>query len=152
MKRILILVITAAMLFSCLLPLNVSAKGQEASKKIDTYQKGEQTVIFSEDLNLTEAQKDEILASITGAPASKSVVAKASAVSTMSVAASGTSFNIICALFGHNFSGGYIFVITHRVSPKNPRCLESLYYVEVCSRCGYVESTLLTEYSITCCP
>lgn len=58
--------------------------------------------------------------------------------------------NIICDIFGHSFTTETVITITHNVRDTQPTCLEETYEVSVCSRCGHVESNLISHKYIYC--
>lgn len=61
-----------------------------------------------------------------------------------------TPENIICDIFGHNYTTETVITITHNVRETQPTCLEETYDVSVCSRCNYVESNLISQIYIYC--
>lgn len=63
-----------------------------------------------------------------------------------------STYGLTCTLFGHKNTSETVVSITHCAKANSPRCLQELFAVTTCSRCG--ESTVeRTGYSyITCCP
>lgn len=61
------------------------------------------------------------------------------------------TYGLICTLFGHKIESTVSSVITHKVKSTDPRCLQERYNVETCSRCDYINKTLLSSYYISCC-
>lgn len=57
---------------------------------------------------------------------------------------------LICSIFGHNLTASTAIEITHNVYTTAPKCVEKQYTVETCSRCDYIEKTLLNSYRIQC--
>lgn len=64
---------------------------------------------------------------------------------------SATTYNLLCTLFGHKTTTESFTIIEHCVRDVQPRCLESLQDVTVCSRCDYVTTDVITTYYINCC-
>jgi hypothetical protein len=60
--------------------------------------------------------------------------------------------NILC-LFGHSIHAGRIITVEHNIYPSIPRCLETIYSVEYCTRsgCDYFVTTGQTSRRIGCC-
>lgn len=66
-------------------------------------------------------------------------------------AASGAR-GLICDLFGHKIETGTTSTITHKVRTTAPRCLETYYNYEICSRCDeYSVMTKTGSVYIPCC-
>lgn len=61
------------------------------------------------------------------------------------------AINGFCLVFGHKLVRGNFKEIKHKVYEISPRCIENTYHIEVCSRCGYKEETLLSSQRIFCC-
>ena len=61
-------------------------------------------------------------------------------------------FSIFC-LFGHSIATTTVREISHRHYSSSPRCLESRYRVEYCTRssCNYSVATLTATARIICC-
>jgi len=62
--------------------------------------------------------------------------------------------NFTCFFFGHSLTQGTMIVVTHRVRPSAPRCLEETYRVTYCSRsdCDHIASVVkTTDRFIYCC-
>ena len=62
-----------------------------------------------------------------------------------------TQRNILCSLFGHDYTEEHVTTITHRVYPTPPRCLEKQYNILHCSRCGFTQEEYISSRSIYCC-
>lgn len=58
----------------------------------------------------------------------------------------------MCWLTGHNYQYDYITSIQHKVSAESPRCYETTYRVETCSKCDHMEYTEISGVFIPCCP
>jgi len=61
--------------------------------------------------------------------------------------------NSILCIFGHSISTGTARVIDHRVWTAAPRCRETTYRVQHCTRsgCNHMVLTQLTQFRIHCC-
>ena len=65
---------------------------------------------------------------------------------------SSSTYGLTCTLFGHKNTSETVVAITHCAKETSPRCLQELFAVTTCSRCGET-STVRTSYKyITCCP
>ncbi len=62
-----------------------------------------------------------------------------------------TQRNIICSLFGHDYTEEQVTTVTHRVYPTSPRCLEKQYNILHCSRCGDIQEELMSSRRLFCC-
>ena len=62
-----------------------------------------------------------------------------------------TSYGLTCTLFGHKTESSVVAAVTHKVRSTSPRCLRETFDVETCSRCDYVNSSLITSEYIVCC-
>lgn len=60
--------------------------------------------------------------------------------------------NILC-LFGHSWAEGRSIVIEHRYWATSPRCRQTTYRVDYCTRsgCDRLDLTQLTQIRISCC-
>ena len=58
--------------------------------------------------------------------------------------------NIICTIFGHNYTTEVVIAITHNVRDTQPTCLEETYEVSICSRCDNIQSELIGTKYIYC--
>ena len=63
-----------------------------------------------------------------------------------------TTYGLWCSLFGHTYETHSASKITHCVYDTDPRCLEEIYEVQVCSRCEHTISKLLASIYISSCP
>ncbi len=59
--------------------------------------------------------------------------------------------SLSCTLFGHKLTTESVTATTHKVNPLSPRCRTELYSVSSCSRCDYVEKTLVSSKFVNCC-
>ena len=91
------------------------------------------TVAFSETSSLSAEKKQAI---------SDFLVSENSVVSPQS----------LCWLTGHNYKTESVSLITHKVTAKSPRCKRSIYSVKTCTKCDYIDETLISETLIVCCP
>lgn len=57
-----------------------------------------------------------------------------------------------CWLTGHDITSDTVTTIQHKVSSSSPRCYMTVYQVDTCSKCDYVETTALSSVYISCCP
>lgn len=57
-----------------------------------------------------------------------------------------------CWLTGHDYQYEYVYAIDHKISPDVPRCFETTYRVETCTKCDHSEITDLGGVYIDCCP
>ena len=62
-----------------------------------------------------------------------------------------TTYGLTCTLFGHKLETSTTYVITHKARTTAPRCLKKNYSHDVCSRCDYQTSTLISSTYIYCC-
>lgn len=62
------------------------------------------------------------------------------------------SVQSLCWLTGHNITTGSATEIQHKVRKTTPRCYRTIYKVDKCSKCDYVETTVLNQSYIDCCP
>ena len=61
------------------------------------------------------------------------------------------TYGITCTLFGHDIEKTTTYVITHKASTTDPKCLKKTYNVDTCTRCDYASKTLLGQNYIYCC-
>ena len=61
------------------------------------------------------------------------------------------AYGLTCTLFGHKLTSSVVTAVTHKERATDPRCLRETFNVETCSRCDYVNSTLLGMEYISCC-
>ena len=61
------------------------------------------------------------------------------------------TYGIICDLLGHNLISEDVISIIHNARTSAPRCLKRIYQDDVCTRCDYVNKTLLSNEYIYCC-
>jgi len=91
------------------------------------------TIIYQEDSALTDSQKEIFLSLIT------------------SDTSEHTPYSLKC-LFGHDKITEYASVIKHKALSVEPRCASQLYEVITCTRCDYMDATLVSNVFIFCCP
>ena len=58
----------------------------------------------------------------------------------------------LCWLTGHDYKTESVSLIKHKVTAKSPRCKRSIYSVKTCTKCDYIDETLISEMLIICCP
>ena len=91
------------------------------------------TVAFSEDSSFSEEKKQAIADSLVNGTG---VVTPQS----------------LCWLTGHDYKTESVSLIQHKVYAKSPRCKRSIYSVKTCTKCDYIDETLISEMLIACCP
>ncbi len=57
-----------------------------------------------------------------------------------------------CWLTGHDYQYDSVISIEHKVDTLAPRCYETIYEIETCSKCDHMETTVLNTTYIDCCP
>ena len=62
-----------------------------------------------------------------------------------------TAYGITCTLFGHKLESSLTTAVTHKVNATDPRCRRQTFNTEVCTRCDYTNSTLISSTYISCC-
>ncbi|MBQ2974808.1 MAG: hypothetical protein IJE19_10680 [Clostridia bacterium] len=62
-----------------------------------------------------------------------------------------SAYGLTCTLFGHNIESSITTAITHKAKATDPRCLRQKFNTEVCTRCDYTNSTLISSTYISCC-
>lgn len=60
-------------------------------------------------------------------------------------------FSFLC-LFGHDYKVGVVTTITHCVNSTQPRCLEEVFEIGECTRCGKTYQEVIRYSYIVCCP
>ena len=58
----------------------------------------------------------------------------------------------LCWLTGHNITSESVTAIEHKVSDTAPRCYMTVYNVETCSKCDYVNTESAGSTFLNCCP
>ena len=128
MKRIGLIAIVVVLTF-------FSTIGVSANQAIgNTYQIENVIVIFSDDSQFSVEQQESIVQLLVNPEYG---VEQA---------------NLICNIFGHKNTTEGVTTITHKVSATNPRCLEELFTITVCSRCDESTVERNAAYYIPCCP
>lgn len=59
--------------------------------------------------------------------------------------------NVTCSLFGHKYTTEKKPMVTHKVYAAAPRCIKRIFNVKTCSRCGDVDTEVLSTTRIYCC-
>ena len=59
--------------------------------------------------------------------------------------------NVLCTLFGHNYTVTTSTTVTHNVYTTSPKCVMNTYETKTCTRCGHTEKTLLSSTRISTC-
>lgn len=62
-----------------------------------------------------------------------------------------STYGLTCTLLGHKLETSTASTITHKARTTAPRCLRKTYTVETCTRCDYSSSTLKSSQYISCC-
>lgn len=57
-----------------------------------------------------------------------------------------------CWLTGHNLTTETVTTITHKVYTTSPRCRKQISNVTTCSKCDYMETVVISDTVIYCCP
>ena len=57
-----------------------------------------------------------------------------------------------CWLTGHDYQYDSVISIEHKVDDLAPRCYQTIYKVETCSKCDHLETTIINTSYIDCCP
>lgn len=63
-----------------------------------------------------------------------------------------TSTYAFCWLTGHKLTTETVTTITHKVYSTSPRCRKQVSAVTTCSKCDYMETEVLSNTLIVCCP
>ena len=93
------------------------------------------TIVFMEDSEFNEKEKDLIRAKLFG----------------IATGIGDCPDNIICDLFGHSYTEETITTITHKVNATQPRCKQEVLKVKVCSRCSDTQIERMSFEFINCC-
>ncbi|MBR3998065.1 MAG: hypothetical protein IKI93_06945 [Clostridia bacterium] len=91
------------------------------------------TIIYQEDSMLTDTQKERFLSLV------------------FSEQNEYAPYSLLC-LFGHDKVTEYAHIIKHKVFSVEPRCANQLYEVITCTRCDYMDATLVSQAFFNCCP
>ena len=59
---------------------------------------------------------------------------------------------LMCTLFGHKNTSETVISVTHKYNVESPRCLQEVFAVTSCSRCGESSVERLSFSFISCCP
>lgn len=59
--------------------------------------------------------------------------------------------NVICTLFGHNYTEAISVTVTHNVYTTSPKCVQKTLKTKTCTRCGYTETEVLSSVRISTC-
>lgn len=126
MKKLCILLLSICLMISFCLSVNAN----------DTITgNSNYTVIFAEDSCFNEQEQEQIKNFLTG-----------------DTTGAASTYNLLCTLFGHKYQTEYITGIRHEVYADEPRCIEEVYELEICTRCSDMKSTMIAQSSIFCCP
>lgn len=130
MKKLLIVCL------SLLLVGMFSVSAFAADEEIYVYDFGSVTVIFDEN-DTWDAETREIIAQ---------------RLAEGETGESAAPYNLLCTLFGHKYETKSVTTVTHCVQAEQPRCLEEIFDMSLCSRCGDQQVTRVAYAYITCCP
>jgi len=57
-----------------------------------------------------------------------------------------------CWLTGHDYVTEGVSLTQHKVYDLEPRCMKRTYSVKTCTKCDFIEETLVSEVLVACCP
>ena len=101
-----------------------------------TYNYGNVSVIFNDNTHFSEASRKHIADMLAGENGADSEI---------------EPYGIAC-LFGHKYVTENVITITHCASDTQPRCLEEIFEISECSRCGKTKTERISYTYIACCP
>ncbi len=125
----------AVIIFFILMALCVTTFASGTNEVV--FERDNVEIIFNEKTPFTSVQREQIVSCLYG-----------DCVYEMKAA----SYNLICALFGHDYIYDTVITITHKVRDANPRCLREIFEIGLCTRCDATTMTCLNSAYITCCP
>lgn len=64
----------------------------------------------------------------------------------------GVSTYALCWLTGHDYVTEGVTLIEHKVYVLSPRCMKRTYSVKTCTKCDFLEETLISQARYACCP
>lgn len=129
MKKIIALIMAVV---SLLCVMSVSAGAEGVSDETITVTVNETVFIF--DADTTVELRDAVIESYFTGEDNRMAV-----------------YGLTCTLFGHKLESSIVTAITHKAKATSPRCLRERFDVEVCSRCDYTKSELISNDYIVCC-
>ncbi|MBQ2846799.1 MAG: hypothetical protein IJE74_00890 [Clostridia bacterium] len=129
MKKIIALILVVVSLFST---MSIAAYAEDTNENTVTITVNETEFVF--DANTTEEFRNKAIAHYFNHNDDST-----------------STYGLTCTLFGHKLESSIISAVTHKVNATDPRCLRERYNTEVCSRCDYTNSTLISSTYITCC-
>lgn len=134
MKKIISFILFAAILTSLTAPF-VNASGET-----DTYTyvvDGEECTVDFTGSSLDDAKRQLVAESILGIREDDG----------------DTTYGLMCNLFGHKKASETRTVYRHQMSVTEPRCAIETWEITTCTRCDYLEQTMITrQYIYNCCP
>ncbi len=128
MKRIILLVLVACMLFS----VNTLADSVNDEKAMTFYYEDREVIVESNGLTQEEMKRiADFIATDDNGYSNHSGV---------------ETYGLAC-LFGHSLTTTYATEITHNAYTTSPKCLSNYYKVETCTRssCDYVKKSLVSS-------
>lgn len=127
MKKVFVFIVSA------ILVLSICFSSVAADVEQYTYDYGSVSVIFDADTPFSEESREHIAnVLVDGEPEIE-------------------TYGLAC-LFGHKYVTDTVVTITHCVSATQPRCLQEIFEVSECSRCGKTKTELFDQSYIFCCP
>ena len=125
-KKILSLILAVTIL-ACIFIMPANAAEAEPDEHIEI-------IIVNQDLS--EEAKERIIAFYTNGVEEKDGSA---------------TYGLTCTLLGHKIESSIVYQINHEVRATAPRCLKKTYHHDICTRCDYSKSTLVSSAYIACC-
>lgn len=129
MKRILLSGLTIFFLIA--IPINIYADYENTIK----YEKNDVTIIFQSDTPFSAEKQLYFVELLTSEDLNDEKI----------------SYNLLCSIFGHEYVIDNTVKITHKVRDSGERCLEEIYELGECSRCGDTYTDVISSYYINCC-
>lgn len=126
MKKLCILLLNICLMIS----FCISANANDAITESANY-----TVIFAEDSCFNEHEQEQIIKYLSGEATNDA-----------------NTYNLLCTLFGHKYQTEFVTAIRHKVYDAEPRCIEEVYELEICTRCSDMKSTMIAQSNAFCCP
>lgn len=124
-----VFVIVAAIILACAMCITSQAISEQYKYEVENV-----TIIFEESTTLSEQEREVIVNHLTSQNNNVEV------------------YGLWCNLFGHSYESHTATKITHCVYETDPRCLEEIFKVQVCSRCENTISESMGSVYISCCP
>lgn len=129
MKKIIALILAVVFVFSA---MSITAYAEEASENTVTVTVNDVEFVF--DADTTEDFRSKFIAHYFSHGEEEAA-----------------TYGLTCTLFGHKLESSVTVAITHKARSTDPRCLQEKFNTEVCTRCDYTNSTLISNLYISCC-